>query len=182
MLSVVATRYAKALVDVVAAPGSLVDPSAALAQLRSIQEVFAGSLDLRNALLSPAVSPSRKRAVVASILGSLGLNKQVLNFLFVVIDHRRVHEFSSITEAFEALLDERLGYVRAEVASARDLTDTQRTVLEAEISRVAGKKAKLKFSTDPALVAGVVARIGSTVYDGSVRGQLDRLRTRLARA
>lgn len=182
MLSVVATRYAKALVDVVAAPGSQVDPSAALAQLRSIEEVFAGSLDLRNALLSPAVSPSRKRAVVASILGPLGLHKQVLNFLYVVIDHRRVHEFSSIAEAFEALLDERLGYVRAEVSSARDLTDTQRTVLEAEISRVAGKKAKLKFSTDPALVAGVVARIGSTVYDGSVRGQLDRLRTRLARA
>ncbi len=120
--------------------------------------------------------------MVASILGPLGLNKQVLNFLYVVIDHRRVHEFSSIAEAFEALLDERLGYVRAEVSSARDLTDTQRTVLEAEISRVAGKKAKLKFSTDPALVAGVVARIGSTVYDGSVRGQLDRLRTRLARA
>jgi F-type H+-transporting ATPase subunit delta len=182
MLSVVATRYAKALVDVVAAPGSLVDPSAALAQLRSIEEVFAGSLDLRNALLSPAVSPSRKRAVVASILGPLGLHQQVLNFLYVVIDHRRVHEFSSIAEAFEALLDERLGYVRAEVSSARDLTDTQRTALEAEISRVAGKKAKLKFSTDPALVAGVVARIGSTVYDGSVRGQLDRLRTRLARA
>ena len=62
MLSVVATRYAKALVDVVAAPGSLVDPSSALAQLRSIEEVVAGSLDLRNALLSPAVSPSRKRA------------------------------------------------------------------------------------------------------------------------
>jgi F-type H+-transporting ATPase subunit delta len=182
MLSVVATRYAKALVDVVSAPGSLVDPSSALAQLRSIEEVVGGSLDLRNALLSPAVSPSRKRAVVAHILGPLGLHKQVLNFLFVVIDHRRVHEFSSITEAFEALLDERLGYVRAEVSSARDLTGTQMTALEAEISRVAGKKAKLKFSTDPALVAGVVARIGSTVYDGSVRGQLDRLRTKLARA
>jgi F-type H+-transporting ATPase subunit delta len=182
MLSVVATRYAKALVDVVAAPGSKVDPSAALAQLRSIEEVFAGSVDLRNALLSPAVSPSRKRAVVANILAPLALHKQVLNFLFVVIDHRRVHEFSSITEAFEALLDERLGYVRADVTTARQLTPEQTAILETEISRVAGKKAKLKFSTDPALVAGVVARIGSTVYDGSVRGQLDRLRTKLARA
>jgi F-type H+-transporting ATPase subunit delta len=182
MLSVVATRYAKALVDVVAAPGSKVDPSAALAQLRSIEGVFAGSVDLRNALLSPAVSPSRKRAVVAKILTPLALHKQVLNFLFVVIDHRRVHEFSSITEAFEALLDERLGYVRADVTTARELTADQTAILETEISRVAGKKAKLKFSTDPALVAGVVARIGSTVYDGSVRGQLDRLRTKLARA
>jgi F-type H+-transporting ATPase subunit delta len=182
MLSVVATRYAKALVDVVAAPGSKVDPSEALVQLRSIEGVFAGSVDLRNALLSPAVSPSRKRAVVANILAPLALHKQVLNFLFVVIDHRRVHEFSSITEAFEALLDERLGYVRADVTTARELTSDQTAILETEISRVAGKKAKLKFSTDPALVAGVVARIGSTVYDGSVRGQLDRLRTKLARA
>jgi F-type H+-transporting ATPase subunit delta len=182
MLSVVATRYAKALVDVVAAPGSKVDPSAALAQLRSIESVFAGSVDLRNALLSPAVSPSRKRAVVAKILAPLALHKQVVNFLFVVIDHRRVHEFSSITEAFEALLDQRLGFVRADVTTARELTPEQTAILEAEISRVAGKKAKLKFSTDPALVAGVVARIGSTVYDGSVRGQLDRLRTKLARA
>lgn len=182
MLSVVATRYAKALVDVVAAPGSKVDPSVALAQLRSIESVFADSADLRNALLSPAVSPSRKRAVVASILRPLALHKQVLNFLFVVIDHRRVHEFSSIAEAFEALLDERLGYVRADVTTARELTPDQTAILETEISRVAGKKAKLKFSTDPGLVAGVVARIGSTVYDGSVRGQLDRLRTKLARA
>jgi F-type H+-transporting ATPase subunit delta len=182
MLSVVATRYAKALVDVVTAPGSKVDPSIALAQLRSIESVFAGSVDLRNALLSPAVSPSRKRAVVANILAPLALHKQVLNFLFVVIDHRRVHEFSSITEAFEALLDERLGYVRADVTAARELTPDQTAILETEISRVAGKKAKLKFSTDPALLAGVVARIGSTVYDGSVRGQLDRLRTKLARA
>jgi F-type H+-transporting ATPase subunit delta len=72
--------------------------------------------------------------------------------------------------------------VRADVTTARDLTPDQTAILETEISRVAGKKAKLKFSTDPALVAGVVARIGSTVYDGSVRGQLDRLRTKLARA
>ncbi len=82
---------------------------------------------------------------------------------------------------WEALLDERLGFVRADVISARPLGDSQRATLEAEISRVAKKKAKLKFSTDPALVAGVVARVGSTVYDGSVRGQLDGLRAMLAK-
>ena len=71
------------------------------------------------------------------------------------------------------LLDERLGFVRAEVASARDLDDAQRAALEAELSRLAGKKAKLTFTIDPALIGGVVARVGSIVYDGSVRGQLD---------
>src|SRR5579863_5925020 len=182
MLSVVATRYASALVDVVAAPGSATDPLQVLPQLRSVQDLIGSSVDLRNALLSPAVSPSRKRAVMTKLVTPLGLGKAVLNFLYVVIDHRRVHEFSSIVEAFEALLDQRLGFVRAAVIAAQPLSEAQRARLEAEISRVAGKQAKLDFSTDPALIAGVVARIGSTVYDGSVRGQLDRLRVKLARA
>jgi F-type H+-transporting ATPase subunit delta len=69
--------------------------------------------------------------------------------------------------------------VQADVSSARDLTAGQRTSLEVQLSRLAGKKAKLRFSTDPALIAGVVARVGSVVYDGSVRGQLDRLRVKL---
>ncbi len=77
-------------------------------------------------------------------------------------------------------LDERLGYVRADVSSAHSLSEMQRANLEAQLSRLAGKKAKLKFTTDPALLAGVMARVGSTVYDGSVRGQLERLRARLA--
>jgi F-type H+-transporting ATPase subunit delta len=168
-------------VDVLTEPGFAADPAAALAQLRSIEQVIADSPDLHTALLSPAVPPSRKRAIVARLLQPLGLGKQIQNFLFVVIDHRRVGEFSSIVDAVEALLDERLGFVRADVISAQPLGDAQRGTLETEISRVAGKKAKLKFSTDPALVAGVVARIGSTVYDGSVRGQLDGLRAMLAR-
>jgi len=182
MLSVVASRYAKALVDVVAEPGSPVDPVAALEQLKGIQEVMAASPTLRNALLSPAVSPPRKRAVMTKLLAPLSLSVPVRNFLYVVIDHRRTADFASIVEAFEALLDERLGFVRADVSSAQPLPDAQRARLEQEISRVSGKKAKLRFSTDPALVGGVVARIGSTVYDGSVRGQLDRLRVMLAKA
>jgi F-type H+-transporting ATPase subunit delta len=179
MLSVVAKRYARALGDVVALPGSGIDAAKALAELRDVEQMVSGSPDLRNALLSPAVAPSRKRAVIARLTGPMGITKAVRNFLFVVIDHRRVHEFSSIVDAFEALLDERSGYVRADVSSARELTPPQRADLETQLSRLAGKQAKVRFTTDPALVAGVVARVGSTVYDGSVRGQLERLRTKL---
>jgi len=189
MLSAVASRYARALVEVAAAPGSASDPAAILAQLRAVGEAIAGSAELRTALLSPAVSPSRKRAVVTRIFestggpagGALRLDKQARNFLFVVIDHRRVAELPSIVDAFEALLDERLGFVRAEVLSARNLDVAQQARLGAEISRMTGRKAKLKFSIEPALIAGVVARVGSTVYDGSVRGQLDKLRLKLAK-
>ena len=175
------TRYANALVDVVLAPGSGMDPAAIVAQLKSIAEMIADSQDLRTALNSPAISPARKRAVIGALLQPMNVEPRVRNFLYVVISHRRVGEFPSIVEAFEVLADERLGWVRVEVTSAKPLNDTQRARIEGEISQMAGKKAKLKFSQDPALLGGVVARVGSTVYDGSVRGQLDRLRTRLGR-
>ncbi|MGA3185913.1 MAG: ATP synthase F1 subunit delta [Bryobacteraceae bacterium] len=176
MLSAVSTRYAKALVDVVTAPGSGIEPQQALEQLRQVAAMILESHDLKNALLSPAVSPSRKRAVVAKLIN---VHVKIRNFLYVVIDHRRVHEIPSIVEAFEVLLDEHLGFIRADVSSAKPLNDAQQAALEVQLTRMAGKKAKLRFATDPALVAGVVARVGSKVYDGSVRGQLERLRTTL---
>jgi F-type H+-transporting ATPase subunit delta len=176
MLSAVSTRYAKALVDVVTEPGSGIDPQQAMEQLRQVAAMISGSDDLRNALLSPAVSPVRKRAVVAKLIN---VQAKIRNFIYVVIDHRRVHEIPSIVEAFEVLLDEQLGFVRADVSSARQLNEEQRAALEVQLTRLAGKKAKLNFQTNPALVAGVVARLGSTVYDGSVRGQLERLRATL---
>jgi F-type H+-transporting ATPase subunit delta len=179
MLSAVSMRYAKALVDVVAEPNSGIDGQHAKDQLRQVAAIISSSDDLRGAFLSPAVSPSRKRAVVAKLIAPLGIHNKIRNFLYVVIDHRRVHEISSIVEAFEVLLDEQLGFVRADVTSAAPLNDAQKAALEQQLTRMAGKKAKLKFSTDPALVAGVVARVGSKVYDGSVRGQLERLRTSL---
>jgi F-type H+-transporting ATPase subunit delta len=176
MLSAISTRYAKALVDVVTEPGSSIDPQQALEQLKQVGAMISTSDDLRNALLSPAVAPSRKRAVIAKLVQ---VDVKIRNFLYVVIDHRRVHEIPSIVESFEVLLDEHLGFVRADVSSATPLNDAQKAALEAQLTRVAGKKAKLKFQTDPGLVAGVVARVGSTVYDGSVRGQLERLRATL---
>src|ERR1700678_1906809 len=115
MLSAIATRYAKALVDVVTEPGSNIDPQQAMEQLRQVAAMVSTSDDLRNALLSPAVSPGRKRAVIAKLTGPLNIHVKMRNFLYVVIDHRRVHEIPSMVEAFQVLLDERLGFVRAQV-------------------------------------------------------------------
>ncbi len=182
MISVVAARYAKALGDVVAAHST--DASTVAAQLRAVNAIVVGSAELRNALASPAVAPSKKRAVMSRLIDLQtdlkGILPHVRNFLFVVIDHRRITELGSMIEAFEALVDEKLGFVRADVTSAHDLTAEQKSALESQLSRLAGKKAKLRFATDPALVAGVVARVGSTVYDGSVRGQLERLQVKLS--
>ena len=181
MLSVVGTRYAKALLDIVMAEPAA-DPQKVLADLRAIVSLIETAPDLKTALLSPAVSPSRKRAVVGKLIEPMRVSRPVRNLIFVVIDHRRITQLPSLVEAFEALLDQRLGLVRAEVSSARDLDASQRATLEAELSRIAGKKAKASYTIDPALIGGVVARVGSIVYDGSVRGQLDRLRVKLASA
>ena len=179
MVSAAAARYAKALADVVTAPGAGVEAAQVLAQLHRIQALIESSADLRNALASPAVAPSRKRAVMEKLIAPLEVSKQVRNFVFVVIDHRRILEFASMMDAFERFIDDRLGFVRADVTSAHELTNVQRDLLRAQLTRLAGREAKPRYTTDPALVAGVVARVGSTLYDGSVRGQLDRLRTKL---
>ena len=179
MLSAVSTRYARALVDVVTGRNSGIEAQQAKDQLGQVAAMISASDDLRGAFLSPAVSPSRKRAVIAKLTGPMEIHNKIRNFLYVVIDHRRVHELPSIVEAFGVLLDEHLGFVRADVTSAKPLTESQQAALEVQLTRMAGKKAKLKFSTDPALVAGVVARVGSKVYDGSVKGQLERLRATL---
>ena len=178
MLSVVASRYGRALADVVVSSNA--DSAQVLSGLRQVEQLIESSDELRNMLLTPAVSPARKRAVMKRLMDPMGLPDKVRNFVYVVIDHRRAHEFKHIVDAFEQLLDERLGFVAADVRSATELNDSQRQAIEAQVSRLAGKKAKLKFSTDPALIGGVVARVGSTVYDGSVRGQLDRLKAKLS--
>ena len=151
MLSAVGTRYAKALIEVVMAPGSNIDPKQALADLRAIQKLIDGSTVLHNALLSPAVSPARKRAVMGAADRAYGCLRAVRNFAFVVIDHRRIHQFASMVEAFDILIDERLGFVRGDVSSASALTDTQRAGLDAELSRLTGKRTKLNFTIDPTL-------------------------------
>ena len=124
--------------------------------------------------------PPRKRAVVNRLARMLPLSSVVRRFLLVVVDHRRTHLLADILEAFETVMDERLGVVRADVSSAHELTSGQRDELLAGLARITGKQARARFSIRPDLIGGVVARIGSTVYDGSVRGQLQALKHRLA--
>jgi F-type H+-transporting ATPase subunit delta len=181
-LSAVATRYAKALADVTTAAGGLrpaMRPEDALSQLRAFESALAASRELANALSTPAVPTSRKRAVVGRIAGLLKLSPIARNFLFVLIDHRRIALLGAILHAFDLIVDERLGFARAEVSSPRELTEAQRGAINAQLERITGKRVRMRYAVDPALIGGVVARIGSTVYDGSVRGQLQTLGRRL---
>jgi F-type H+-transporting ATPase subunit delta len=175
----VSTRYSRALADAVLDPKSGLEPGRAWQELRTFADTVRDSVELRNVLLSPAVAPARKRAVVARLAGTLQISKLVRNFFYVLIDRRRLGLLDDMVAAFEAEIDARLGIVRAQVTSAAPLDDPQRAEMQAALARVAGKQVRASFEVDPALIGGAVARIGSTIYDGSVRGQLDALRTRL---
>ncbi len=176
----IASRYAKALADVVTSPSASVDPRQVLRELRAFEQALAASFELRGALTSPAVPPGRKRAVVSRIGEKIGISRPALNFLFVLVDHRRIGELAGIVETFEVELDERLGFTRAEIVSAAELGEPQRAAVVAQLERATGKRVRPRFALDEGLIGGVVARIGSTVYDASVRAQLESLARRLS--
>jgi len=176
----VANQYAKALMEVVARPGAPLAPEAALSQLESFAEVLAGAPELKGVMLSPAVSRDDKRRALRCIGGLLGLDGLILNFLDVIATRRRVSLFSLITAAFRTQIDERNGVVRAHVAAARPLGDAQQAELNVALARVTGKQVLCDYTVEPSLVGGLSVKIGSTVYDGSVQGQLEGLRRRLA--
>ena len=180
MAQAAASRYARALADLVLRAGSGLDAASVAAQLKAFSAMLDSSPELHGVLLSPAVATVRKRAVVARLTAGDQLPQLVKNFLFVIIDHRRISMLADITEAFEAVVDERMGVVKAAVLSVRELDETQKSALAAELTRLTGLEVRCEYSTDPALVGGVAATIGSRIYDGSVRGELSVLRRRLA--
>jgi F-type H+-transporting ATPase subunit delta len=176
----VANQYAKALMDVVARPGARLAPEAALAQIDSLAEALAGSPELKGVMLSPAVSREVKRRAIGRVGDLLGLDPLIHRFLDVITVRRRVGLFPLIRAAFRAQIDERNGVLRAQVAAPRELTGEQRTEVAATLSRLTGKEVLCEYAVEPSLIGGLTAKIGSTVYDGSVAGQLEGLRRRLA--
>lgn len=161
--------------DVALAPTAAVGPDRVREDLRSFEQALAASPALSIVLASPGISRPRKRAVVGRLAQSLGLSGVSRNFLFVLVDHRRTAELSGILDAFEKMVDERLGTLQVEVVSAGGLSGQQQAALIQRLEAMTGKRIVLNLEIDSDLVGGVVVRLGSTVYDGSVRGQLEAL-------
>jgi len=180
MALAVASKYARALADLVFDAKRTIDPESVAAELAAFADDLAESADLRSVLLSPAVSPVRKRAVVARLVERAGISRLVRNFICVLIDHRRIALLPEIRQAFHELVNERLGLVEVRIEVARELSQEQRAKVEQRLACISDKKVRPKFATDEQLIGGMVARIGSKIYDGSVRGQLQLLRRRLA--
>src|ERR1700733_8541214 len=154
-LSAVAARYANALADVVSAPNSALEPQDAVKELRAFEAVLAQSHDLREVLHTPAITGSRKKAVVGRIADLLKLSRISRNFLLVLIGHRRIVLLGEILATFEIVLDERMGYIRAEIASASAMGDAQRAQINAELEKLTGKLIRAAWSVDESLIGGV---------------------------
>jgi F-type H+-transporting ATPase subunit delta len=178
MASVVGT-YARAFADVVMNKSNLLDPARMLQELHGIEELFRESDQLRRVMENPSIPGDRKRAVLDAITMKLGTTRQVRNFIAVLTDHRRLPLFSEILKQLELELDERQGFAEAQVSTARQLSDPEKQMLEAEITRMTGKKVRARYEQDTSLLGGAVVQVGSTIYDGSVKGQLDRIKEQL---
>jgi F-type H+-transporting ATPase subunit delta len=179
-MAIVDSRYARAFASVVTS--QKLDSKAAESQLQD----FAGTLDdspeLREVLEDPSISEEQKLKVLDSISGRIGMFQPVRNLLAVIIHHNRLHELSDILVAYHELADEATEITEAEIVSARPLDDDSRQLLERQVAVLAGHQIRATYSEDASLLGGAVVRIGSTVYDGSVRAQLQQLKQRLIAA
>jgi len=171
--------YARAFADVVMKTSSRLDPAGAVQELRSVEALLKESDQLRRVLENPSIPGDRKRAVLDAITKRLGTIRQVRNFIAVVTDHRRLPLFSEILKQLEQELNDRQGFAEAQVSTARTLSDAEKKMLEAEITRLTGKKVRARYEQDTSLLGGAVVQVGSTIYDGSVDGQLNRIREQL---
>ena len=177
-MATVTNTYARAFADVVMS--KRLDPAVTLAEAQQMAALARENKGLREVWDAPAISADQKRAVLDSIAQRAGISRTVRNFVAVLIDHRRTRLLSEIVGQFSQELNQRMGFAEAEVTTARELSADERNRLEGDLARVTSKRIRARYSHDPAILGGAIARVGSTVYDGSVKGQLERIRQLLA--
>jgi len=170
-------RYAAAFADVVT--DARLDAASIDRQFNDFLATWNGSRELREFFVNPAIPAVQKVAILDKLNAKLGLQKQLRNLIAVLINNDRVGHVNEVAAAYRAILQERSGIRPAEIVTARELGKAERDALVAQVTKLAGNKIDANFKLDKSILGGTVVRIGSTVYDGSVRGRLDRLREQL---
>lgn len=177
-MAAVTSRYARAFADVV--QERRLDLAAVRAQLQAFEQMLAESPDLKHVWDNPAVPGEQKRHLLDALAQRMGVLREVRNFIAVLMDRRRITALAEISRAFQAEMNQRLGLAEAEVTSAREMPDDEKRFLEAQLGELTGKRVHAQYKQDPALLGGAVVRVGSTIYDGSVRGQLQKIKETLS--
>jgi F-type H+-transporting ATPase subunit delta len=172
----VARRYARALFGIGLDAGKF---EALGDELGELATLWNESDELRQALENPVFKPTEKRAVLQTILPKIAPTPEVQRFVLLLLERRRIMLLPAIARAYRDLTDAHVGRVRAEVTSAQELSPATLDRVRRSLEQRTGKKVIIKSTVDPELIGGVVARVGDLVLDGSVRTQLEDLRSRL---
>jgi F-type H+-transporting ATPase subunit delta len=172
----VARRYATALADVVMARGEAQEVQQEL-------DSWAGMIQSNEQLLevfrNPTIPYDQKRKVLSTLIARARVRPTTANFLQVLLQNQRLADLAEIYKRFAQVLDERSGVVSAQVTTARAVPRDAQEALRSKLASLTGKSVRLSFTTDESLIGGIVTRIGSTIYDGSVRNQLQQVKERL---
>ena len=176
-LQTMARRYASALADVALERGEAAEVQAELVQW---EEMIQSTPNLLEVLRNPTVALDQKRTVLNKLIERAKPRQTTANFLKVLLQNHRLTDLGEINRKFAETLDERAGMVLATVTTARAVTEDSQHQLHAKLTGLTGQKVRVDFATDPDLLGGIVARIGSTVYDGSVRNQLQMIKEKMA--
>lgn len=171
-------RYASAFLDVIT--DAKLNTAAIDRQLSDFLATWEGSSELREFFVNPAIPAGQKVSILDKLNAKLGMQKELRNLIAVLIDNDRIGAVAEVTAAYRRLLQEKLGIHPAEIVTARELGPAEREALLSEVGKLAGGSVDATFKEDESILGGTVVRIGSTVYDGSVRGRLERLREELA--
>lgn len=170
----VTNTYARAFADAVFSGKH--DPAKALQEAQALAELVAGSKTLREVWETPSITAEQKRAVLDAIVARESISRTVRNFVAVLIDHRRINFLGPMVKQFELELNQRMGFTEAEITSAHPMAAGERRALESQVERLTGKKVRARYAQDESILGGAVVRVGSTIYDGSVQGQLERIK------
>lgn len=169
--------YARALADVVI--DRKLDANRVSGELHSVGTALRESGELRVVWDSPSVAAEQKLKLLDAIAARIGLLREIRNFVAVIISNRRIHAFHEIGQEAMAQINDRLGIADAEVVSARDLGSEERRKLESQVAKVTGKTLRVRYSVDPRVIGGATVKVGTTIFDGSVHGQLQRMKEQL---
>jgi len=178
MAIAVASRYARALADVVSETG---DYRGVLRELESFLAPYRESPELREVFDTPAIPLEQKVKVLDAILARLAVSKVTGNFVRLLVRNYRIGLLGDIGAAFLRIANERLGVVQVRIISATSLAEAEQQALRVRFQEVTRKQVEMEFHLDEELLGGILAQIQSTVYDGSVRGHLARLREQLVK-
>jgi F-type H+-transporting ATPase subunit delta len=168
------SRYAQAFLDVVTE--RKLDTAALDAQFADFEATLAGSPELKTFFANPAIPAAQKVAILDKLNEKIGLQKELRNLLAVLINNDRIGLVLEVAASYRILLQQRLGIRQAEIVTARALAADEKKSLLEGVGKLAGTRVEASFTEDASILGGAVVRIGSTVYDGSVRGRLERLK------